>query len=114
MQKHFLFLATVLLPHPLFDCSDWVCVLGFFFLHVGECAYVPIIVLVCACVCAGEGQVCVQDPPARNSGAAEEVQRQEEAEGQHHLDAKVKHSRSSMIKSDRRGSVTSSTACICI
>lgn len=34
------------------------------------------------CVCAGEGQVRLQDPPARNGGTAEEVQRQEEAEGQ--------------------------------
>lgn len=30
---------------------------------------------------AGEGPVRLQDPPARNGGAAEEVQRQEEAKG---------------------------------
>ena len=50
-------------------------------------------VRVCVCVCAraracvGEGQVCLQDSPAWNSGAAEEVQCQAEAEGQHRVNA---------------------------
>lgn len=32
-------------------------------------------------VCAGKGQVRIQDPPAWNGGAAKEVQCKEEAEG---------------------------------
>ena len=30
---------------------------------------------------AGEGPLCLQDPPPRDGGTAEEVQRQEEAQG---------------------------------
>lgn len=67
----------------------------------------------CVCVCVGEGQVCLQDPPAWNSGAAEEVQCQAEAEGQHRVDAYLNVYSFKGDYLELRGSNTSYTGCIC-
>lgn len=46
----------------------------------------PYLLFLCVFPTLGEGQVRLQDPPAGDGGAAEEVQRQEEAEGQQTAD----------------------------
>lgn len=60
-------------PQPCFHIrSSTALIIKRLFLYRGENDCVPFYLCVCVCV-LGEGQVRLQDPPAWNSGAAEEV-----------------------------------------